>query len=175
MRCQIIAMTFMIAGTAAHPAVAQQESCLNEIQRLEAAFAEAGRDSPAPDGGSAGAAMADADRTQNRDVNRDKVSKDIESSDGVVAPAPIGSGIRTEQPVRGVDPVPMSKNPGQQPGGLAGARLSSQQTDDMTAMLRDGRAAAERGDTEGCLEKVRQARQLARGATTGVRGGAGGG
>lgn len=40
---------------------------------------------------------------------------------------------------------------------------SPQQTDDMTVMLRDGRAAAERGDNQGCLEKVRQARQLARG------------
>jgi hypothetical protein len=61
MRHKIIAMAFMIAGTAAHPAVAQQASCLNEIQRLETAFAEAGRDSPAPDGGSADEAMADAD------------------------------------------------------------------------------------------------------------------
>ncbi|GEO39041.1 hypothetical protein SAE02_31890 [Skermanella aerolata] len=115
--------------------------------------------------------MADADRTQSRAASRDTVSKDIERSDGVVAPAPIGSGIRTEQSVRGIDPVPMSKNLGQQPGGLAGARLSPQQTEDMTSMLREGRAAAERGDSGACMEKVRQARQIALGATTGVRGG----
>jgi hypothetical protein len=175
MRSTIIAMALVSAGIVAsaadNPAAAQQESCLNEIQRLEAAFADAGRGSSAPDGEMAGSAMADADRTQSRAASRDTVSKDIERSDGVVAPAPIGSGIRTEQPVRGIDPVPMSKNPGQQPGGLAGARLSPQQTDDMTSMLREGRAAAERGDSGACMDKVRQARQLARGATTGVRGG----
>ena len=117
MRNTIIAMALVSAGIIAsaadNPAAAQQESCLNEIQRLEVAFAEAGRDSPAPDGEMAGSAMADADRTQSRAASRDTVSKDIERSDGVVASAPIGSGIRTEQPVRGVDPVPMSKNPGQ--------------------------------------------------------------
>src|SRR3954469_3736866 len=126
MRGKIIAMAVMITGGTVLPAMAQQESCLNEIQRLETAFTQGG------EGGD----------------------------------------------VRGVNPVPMNQNPGQQPGGLAGAGLSPKQQDDMRAMLREGRAAAERGDSRGCMDKVRQARQLAREATTGApvtgSGGAGG-
>jgi len=169
MRGTIIAMAVIITGGSALPAVAQQESCLNEIQRLEAAFAQGNEEGRAQQGGgSDGAATPNADRAQSRATNREAVSTDLERSGGVVAPAPIGSGIRTNQ--RGVDPLPMNENSGQQPGGLAGAKLSPQQRDDMKAMLRDGRAAAERGDSGGCMEKVKQARQLARGVTTGGQG-----
>jgi hypothetical protein len=168
MRGKIIAMAVMITGGAALPAMAQQESCLNEIQRLETAFTQEGKGGGAQAGGkSDGGATPHADRAQSS-ANREAISKDIERSGGVVAPPPIGSGVRTEQPVRGVEPVPMSQNPGQQPGGVAGASLSPQQRDDMAAMLREGRAAAERGDSRVCMDKVRQARQLARGATTGA-------
>src|SRR4051812_49976703 len=84
-----------------------------------------------------------------------------------------GSGISTDQ--RGAGLAPVNQDQGQQPGGLAGAKLSPQQRDDMRAMLRDGRAAAERGDSRGCMDKVQQARQLARGVTTGGQGSGGGG
>jgi hypothetical protein len=40
MRGKIIAMAVIITSGTALPAVAQQESCLNEIQRLETAFAQ---------------------------------------------------------------------------------------------------------------------------------------
>jgi uncharacterized membrane protein len=178
MRGKIIALAIVFMSGTALPAMAQQESCLNEIQRLETAFAQESEGGGAQGGGGPGGGETpNADRAQSPATNREAISKDLERSGGVVAPPPIGSGIRTEQ--RGVEPVPMSKNPGQQPGGLAGAKLSPQQQDDMRAMLRDGRAAAERGDSQGCMEKVRQARQLARGATTKVPGsggaGAGGG
>ena len=42
MRGKTIAMAVMIAGGTAFPAMAQHESCLNEIQRLETAFAQGG-------------------------------------------------------------------------------------------------------------------------------------
>ena len=178
MRGKIIAMAVMITSGTALPVVAQQESCLNEIQRLETAFAQGSEEGGAQGGGgSDGGATPNADRAQSSATNREAISKDLERSGGVVAPPPIGSGIRTDQ--RGVEPVPMNQTQGQQPGGLAGAKLSPLQQDDMRAMLRDGRAAAERGDSRGCMDKVRQARQLARGATTGTQGsggaGAGGG
>jgi len=53
-----------------------------------------------------------------------------------------GSGISTDQ--RGAGLAPTNQDQGQQPGGLAGAKLSPQQRDDMRALLRDGRVAAER-------------------------------
>src|SRR3954468_10374000 len=169
MRGKIIAIAVMITGGTVLPAMAQQESCLNEIQRLESAFTQGGEGGDAQAGAKLdGGATPNADRAQSSATDRAAISKDIERSGGVVAPAPIGSGVRTQQPVRGVDPVPMNQNPGQQPGGLAGARLSPKQQDDMKTMLREGRAAAERGDSRGCMDKVRQARQLARGATTGA-------
>jgi len=174
MRGKIIVMAVMIAGGTALPAIAQQESCLNEIQRLETAFAQGNEEGGAQGvGGSDGGATPNADRAQSRATNREAISKDLERSGGVVAPPPIGNGIRTDQ--RGVEPVPMNQSQGQQPGGLAGAKLSPQQRDDMKAMLRDGRAAAERGDSLGCMDKVKQARQLARGVTTGGQGSGGGG
>ena len=174
MRGKIIAMAVMITSGTALPVVAQQESCLNEIQRLETAFAQGSEEGGAQGGGgSDGGATPNADRAQSSATNREAISKDLERSGGVVAPAPIGSGIRTDQ--RGVEPMPMNQHQGQQPGGVAGAKLSPQQRDDMKAMLRDGRAAAERGDSRGCMDKVRQARQLARGATTGAQGSGGAG
>jgi hypothetical protein len=162
---KVFSMVVMIIGGTTLPAVAQQESCLNEITRLEAAFAQKGSGGEGDGGRSDNGATPNADRAQSSATNREAISKDIERSGGVIASAPIGSGIRTDQ--RGVDPVPMSQIPGQQPGGLAGARLSDQQQDDLRVMLRDGRDAAERGDSQGCMDNVRQARQLARGATTG--------
>jgi hypothetical protein len=175
MRGKIIAMAVMITSGTALPVMAQQESCLNEIQRLETAFAQGsdGGGAQQGGGGSDGAATPNADRAPSPATNREAISKDLERSGGVVAPAPIGSGIRTDQ--RGVEPMPMNQTQGQQPGGVAGAKLSPQQRDDMAAMLRDGRAAAERGDSRGCMDKVRQARQLARGVTTGGQGSGGAG
>ena len=173
MRGKIIFLAVMITGGTALPAMAQQESCLNEIQRLEATFAQGnGGGGAQQGGGSDGAATPNADRAQSRATNREAISKDLERSGGVVAPPPIGSGISTDQ--RGAaGPAPMNQDQGQQPGGLAGAKLSPQQQDDMRAMLRDGRAAAERGDSRGCMDKVQQARQLARGVTTGGQGSGG--
>src|SRR5918995_2779888 len=137
MRGKIIALAVVFMGGTALPAMAQQESCLNEIQRLETAFAQGSEEGGAQGGGgSDGGATPNADRAQSRSTNREAISKDLERSDGIVAPAPIGNGIRTDQ--RGVDPVPMNQYQGQQPGGLAGAKLTSQQRDDMAAMLRDG-------------------------------------
>ena len=174
MRGKIIFLAVMITGGTALPAMAQQESCLNEIQRLEAAFAQGNEEGSAQQGGgSDGATTPNADSPQSRATNREAISKDLERSGGVVAPPPIGSGINTDQ--RGAGTAPMNQDQGQQPGGLAGAKLSPQQRDDMRAMLRDGRAAAERGDSRGCMDKVQQARQLARGATTGGPGSGGAG
>jgi hypothetical protein len=173
MRGKIIFLAVMITGGTALPAMAQQDSCLNEIQRLEAAFAQGNGGGVQQSGGPDGAATPNADRAQSRATNREAVSKDLERSGGVVAPPPIGSGISTDQ--RGAGPASVNQDQGQQPGGLAGAKLSPQQQDDMKAMLQDGRAAAERGDSRGCMDKVKQARQLARGATTGGQGTGGSG
>src|SRR3954453_22128302 len=108
MRGKIIAMAVMITGGTALPAMAQQESCLNEIQRLETAFIQGGEGGGVQAGGkSDGGAMPHADRAQSPAPNREAISKDIERSGGVVAPPPIGSGVRTEQSVRGIEPAPM--------------------------------------------------------------------
>jgi hypothetical protein len=139
MRGKIIAMAVMITSGMALPVVAQQESCLNEIQRLETAFAQGSEEGGAQGGGgSDGGATLNADRAQSSATNREAISKDLERSGGGVTPASIGSGIRTDQ--RGVEPVPMNQHQGQQPGGVAGAKLSPQQRDDMAAMLRERRA-----------------------------------
>ncbi|UEM01877.1 hypothetical protein JL101_017945 [Skermanella rosea] len=168
----ILAMAGLIAAGAAFPAMAQQDSCLDEIQRLEAAFAQGG--GPAGDQAGAspqGGGTPNADRAQSSATSREAISRDLARSGGTVAPSSIGSGVGSEQPDRGVEPVPLGRNPGQQPGTRAGATITPQQRDDMAAMLREGRAAAERGDTGTCLDKVRQARQTARSAMTGAGGG----
>src|SRR3954470_8007276 len=151
MRGKIIFLAIMITGGTALPAMAQKESCLNEIQRLEATFAQ-GNGGAQQGGGSDGAATPNADRAQSSATNREAISKDLERSGGVVATPPIRSGISTGQ--RRPGPAPVTQDQGQQPGGLVGAKLSPQQRDDMRAMLRDGRAAAERGDSRGCMDKV---------------------
>jgi hypothetical protein len=51
MRGKIIFLAIMITGGTALPAIAQQESCLNEIQRLEATFAQGNGSGGAQQGG----------------------------------------------------------------------------------------------------------------------------
>lgn len=173
MRARFVAFAGAMAATAAvSPAVAQQNSCLDEIQRLEAAFAQGGgRASDRAGADPRGGGTPNADRAQSPATSREAISQDLARSGGTMAPSGIGSGVGSERPDRGIEPAPLGENPGQQPGTRAGATITPQQRDDMAAMLREGRAAAERGDTGTCMDKVRQARQTARSAMTGAGGG----
>jgi hypothetical protein len=160
----ILAPAFTIAAGAALPVHAQDAACRDEIARLETAFAQE-REGPGPE----------AERVEIPSPSREQVAQDVARSGGVVAPSTIGSGIRTEQPARGAEPAPMNRNAGQQPGARAGATLSPEQRQHLKTLLQEGRSAADRGDTETCRNRVREARQLARGSGPGVGSPPGGG
>ena len=158
MRSTVLALAAGLAAASALPAAAQDTaSCRDEIARLETAFAQE-REGPGPE----------AERVEIPSPNRDAISRDVARSGGVVAPSTIGSGVRTEQPPRGAEPMPMNRNAGQQPGARIGAGLSPDQRRHMAELLREGRTAAERGDIRTCQDRVREARQLVRGPGPGV-------
>jgi NitT/TauT family transport system ATP-binding protein len=160
----ILAPAVAIAAGAALPAHAQDAACRDEIARLETAFAQE-REGPGPE----------AERVEIPSPSREQIAQDVARSGGVVAPSTIGSGVSTEQPARGVEPAPMNRNAGQQPGARAGATLSPEQRERLKTLLQEGRSAADRGDTETCRNRVREARQLARGSGPGVGSPPGGG
>jgi len=163
MRSTVLALAAGLAAaaalSAAAPSAAQDTaaSCRDEIARLESAFVQE-REGPG----------SEAERVEIPSPSRDSVSRDMAKSGGVVSPSTIGSGVRTEQPPRGAEPMPMNRNAGQQPGARVGAGLSPDQRRHMAELLREGRTAADRGDIGTCQDRVREARQLVRGPGPGV-------
>lgn len=141
--------------SAAAPAAAQVRdrgqqaaACRNEAERFAATFT-------APDRAGRGAGAADAPMPAPTIADAER---DMARRGGVLTPSPLGSGT---QP--GVNTAP---------GARAGTTLSDEDRRRMQQRVDRARAAADRGDADGCLRHLREARTAAR--DTGFGGGAGG-
>ncbi|WP_431862286.1 hypothetical protein [Azospirillum sp.] len=140
---------------AAAPAPAQTQgrdqraaACRNEAERFAATFT-------AHDRAGRGAGPAD---TPVPAPSTTGAERDMARRGGVLTPSPVGRGTQPE-----VDTAP---------GARAGTTLSDEDRRRMQTRVDEARAAADRGDADGCLRHLREARTAAREA--GIGGGGAG-
>jgi hypothetical protein len=129
---------------------AEAQDCLAEVDRLAAQYgvstdqpeAQAGENEPelAPDPG-------------------DTATEDLAESGGVIEPPEQGKTVIIEPPDIG---DPMATAPGVEPDTKGGAEpaLSAAERTQIQALLTEARAAGEKGDTEGCRARLREARNI---------------
>lgn len=124
---------------------AQSAACRNELDRFAATFAAPKRGDP----GSATTPIPSPSTTQ--------AEQDMARRGGVVTPSPLGSGT-----VAGTDAAP---------GARAGTNIDEEEQRQLHRRIDEARAAADRGDAEGCMRSLREARATMRQSGFGGSGG----
>ncbi|HYH18679.1 MAG TPA: hypothetical protein VD995_08660 [Azospirillum sp.] len=144
----------LLLAVAALPVAAQQpaeraDACKRDAARFADTFLG---------GGATPAAGRDAVTTAVPSTGRADAEREMAQRGGVVTPSPIGSGINAAPGDRGS----AAEAPADQPGTRQGARLGEDERRRMRDLVGEAQAAAGRGDTDGCLQRLREARTLAR-------------
>jgi hypothetical protein len=153
------------------PSAAQDASaCLDEVGRLSASFPLTEQNSS--QAGSGEAAGADIPTPSAEEADRE-----LAQSGGVISPSGIGAGIDLDRPTDGAGTRSAEGPIAMEPGARRGASLGDEQRQQIRGLMDEARTAGERGDGQGCVQRLAEARNMLRQTAIGSTqpGGAGGG
>jgi hypothetical protein len=138
------------------PSVAQDAgACLDEVGRLSASF-------PLTEQNSSQAGSGEAAGADIPTPSADEAERELAQSGGVISPSGIGAGIDLDRPTDSAGTRSAEGPIAMEPGARRGASLGDEQRQRIRGLMDEARTAGQRGDGQGCVQRLAEARTMLR-------------